>query len=67
MEADMKMTFRQLVDALNWLDAKNICRRDLKCKNIMLDQFENVKLGDFGFARVLQPNEKSNTFCGPRA
>ena len=77
-ETDMKMTFRQLIDALQWMDERNIIHRDLKCENIMLDVNENVKLGDFGFARVLayvlansyhifRPNEKSNTFCGSRA
>ena len=59
-------TFRQLTESLLFLDQKSICHRDLKCENIMLDQFENVKLGDFGFARVLMPDEKSNTFCGSK-
>lgn len=32
-----------------------------------MDCYSNVKVGDFGFARVLAPQEKSNTHCGSRA
>lgn len=40
--------------------------RDLKCENIFLDAFYNVKLGDFGFTRQLRPGEHSNTHCGSK-
>ena len=66
-EMDIKITFRQLVEAMSYLDKKGICHRDLKCENILLDQWENVKLGDFGFARYIGPTEKSKTHCGSRA
>ncbi|WKY01457.1 hypothetical protein Q1695_015449 [Nippostrongylus brasiliensis] len=50
-----------------YLQRCSIVHRDLKCENVFLDKYENVKLGDFGFARYLKPNEKANTFCGSRA
>ncbi|EYB82116.1 hypothetical protein Y032_0366g15 [Ancylostoma ceylanicum] len=50
-----------------YLQKCDIVHRDLKCENVLLDRHENVKLGDFGFARYLKPNEKANTFCGSRA
>ncbi|PIO67197.1 hypothetical protein TELCIR_11064 [Teladorsagia circumcincta] len=50
-----------------YLQKCDIVHRDLKCENVFLDRHENVKLGDFGFARYLRPHEKANTFCGSRA
>ncbi|EFP01411.1 hypothetical protein CRE_23940 [Caenorhabditis remanei] len=66
-EDEAKFMFRQFIAALTHLQAYNIVHRDLKCENIFLDKYENVKLGDFGFSRILKPGEKSATFCGSRA
>ncbi|KAK6025084.1 kinase domain protein [Ostertagia ostertagi] len=66
-EPEAKLLFRQLIEALIYLQKCDIVHRDLKCENVFLDRYENVKLGDFGFARYLKPHEKANTFCGSRA
>jgi len=49
---------KQLFEALQFVHSKNIVHRDVKPENILLDDNFNVKLTDFGFAKVLEPNEK---------
>jgi serine/threonine protein kinase len=55
-----------VICALETLQRYNILYRDLKPENIMLDKTGNIKLIDFGFARVLHRNQdfRSSTNCG---
>ncbi len=48
---------RQILEALTHIHAHGIVHRDLKPENILLDDAMNVKITDFGFARILQTNE----------
>lgn len=54
---------RQILDALTHIHAHGIVHRDLKPENILLDDSMNVKITDFGFARVLKPNEMLTGEC----
>ncbi|VDK86827.1 unnamed protein product [Onchocerca ochengi] len=66
-ENEGRFFFRQLIEALVYLKSINIAHRDIKCENVLLDNCDNVKLGDFGFARFMKVDELSHTFCGSRA
>ena len=47
----IKIMFAQLINFIEFLQGKDIMHRDLKPQNIMLDEFWNVKVIDFGDAR----------------
>jgi BR serine/threonine kinase len=49
-------TFRQLIFGFKFLHMGPICHRNLKPENILMDQFDDVKIGDFGFARWMREN-----------
>jgi serine/threonine protein kinase len=66
-EDESRILFRQFVEGLHYLDNESIVHRDLKCENLMLDIYNNLKIGDFGFARYLNAGESSHSFCGSKA
>ena len=50
-------------DLLNYL-VKHIVFRDLKPENLMIDNNGYVRLVDLGFAKFVEPGQKTWTFCG---
>ena len=55
--------FRQIIYGLEFLHAHSICHRDIKPENILLDEHDNIKIADFGFARWMKDNT-AVTACG---
>ena len=51
-DAELKKWWNQLISALNYTHSKNIIHRDIKPGNIFLDNEGNIKLLDFGIAKV---------------
>ena len=50
-----------LCDCLIAIHEKNIVHRDIKPSNIMLTDSRNVKLIDFGIARIFKPDRRADT------
>lgn len=45
---------KQMVDALVYLQRKNIMHKDIKCENILLDNEGTLKLCDFGCSKTFR-------------
>ena len=54
----------QILDAIKHCHSAGVVHRDVKPENILLDQDFNIKLTDFGFAKILQPGERLYEVCG---
>ena len=63
-EETARLIFRQIVDAVAYCHTNNICHRDIKDENIVVDENFAVKLIDFGSCCVLDASKQFNVFCG---
>jgi len=50
-ENTTKNIFRQIVNGIRCMHDKNIVHRDIKLANILINQKEQIKIIDFGFAK----------------
>ncbi|KAK3107872.1 hypothetical protein FSP39_024097, partial [Pinctada imbricata] len=57
--------FKQLISGVEYLHAKGVTHRDLKPENLLLDDFGNLKISDFGLSTVFryQGNERMLEKC----
>lgn len=63
-EAESKFIFFQALKAVSYLHKNNICHRDIKAENILLDSknpYPRVLLADFGMSKVA---DHLKTKCG---
>ncbi|OHT15707.1 CAMK family protein kinase [Tritrichomonas foetus] len=56
----------QIVEILNYLhNEMNLIHRDLKAENFLIDQYNNLRLVDFGFAKRFEKDDSlKQTICG---
>ncbi|MBR5082688.1 MAG: serine/threonine protein kinase, partial [Bacteroidales bacterium] len=60
-DAELRKWWNQIVSALNYTHAQGIVHRDIKPSNIFLDEDGNIKLLDFGIAKMMENSSLTQT------
>ncbi|KAJ3437297.1 protein kinase [Anaeramoeba flamelloides] len=61
---EARFFFQQIIFAIDYCHSFLITHRDLKPENLLLDEHNNVKIADFGMARIMHKNTLLETSCG---
>ncbi|CEG73269.1 hypothetical protein RMATCC62417_08681 [Rhizopus microsporus] len=63
-ESEIRVIFRQIIEAVSHLHDNHIIHRDIKDENVILDLKGGVRLIDFGSATYMKEGKRYDTFVG---
>lgn len=63
-ESEARRFFQQIISAVECCHRHKIVHRDLKPENLLLDEFLNIKIGDFGLSNRMVDGDFLKTSCG---
>ncbi|KAK0553381.1 Protein kinase [Tilletia horrida] len=63
-EDEARRFFQQIICAMEYCHRHKIVHRDLKPENLLLDEYLNVKIGDFGLSNIMTDGDFLKTSCG---
>lgn len=63
-ENEARRFFQQIITATNYCHKHKVAHRDLKPENLLLDEFLNIKVGDFGLSNLMGDGDFLKTSCG---
>jgi len=67
-EVEARQYTKAMIDAISYCHDKDIVHRDLKPENLLLSDNSiseaNIKVADFGLARLLDEDTLASTTCG---
>lgn len=63
-EDDTRLIMKQLLEAVAYLHEQSVVHRDIKPENILINTPSDIKLADFGLAKVVQEWDVRSTPCG---
>ncbi len=63
-EEEARRFFQQIISAVEYCHRHKIVHRDLKPENLLLDEFLNVKIADFGLSNIMTDGNFLKTSCG---
>lgn len=59
-----KIIIQQIINGMEYLRSMRVIHRDLKQHNLLFDEKMNLRIGDFGLAKVLKRGEYCYSNCG---
>ena len=63
-DPELRVMFRKIVLAIQYIHSHNIAHRDIKPENILIDANNNPKIADFGLCHQTNRNKLLKTPCG---